>query len=113
MKILLEHWKYFQDGGLVDVNEIITTTEKYKNDNDIYQEFIDEYIVVDNKSGIKWTNLQSEFVKWYNNSYKKISPNTKEIKQAFIDKLFKCKDTSIRINGEIIRGWCGYKFNDV
>jgi prophage antirepressor-like protein len=93
--------------------EITKKQEKKNTENDIYQEYINKHIVTAHRNGIKWTILQTHFSNWYSKTYKKTPPNSKDIKQAFIDKLFKCKDTSIRINGEIIRGWCGYKFNDV
>ncbi len=109
MIILLNYWKKYQSEGLKDIKDVVESTNKYKKDNDFYQEYIDEFIKDDNECHIKWTTLLEHFNDWLKDNYKDRKINSKDIKKAFIDKIFKKDDKPIKINNTNIRGWKGYK----
>jgi putative DNA primase/helicase len=111
MLVLLKYWKKYQLEGLLDIKEIENTTMNYKNENDYYEEFIKDYIIKDKTKHIKWTELLQVFNKWYEINYNKNSPPPKEIKNAFITKLFKCSESVNKIDKISCRAWKGYILN--
>lgn len=93
---------------MLDIKEVIDATNKYKKDNDFYQEYIDEFIEEDKYSVIIWSELLFDFNRWYMDNYKKRPPKTKEVKKAFIDKKFLQDIKQYRYNNSRVRGWKGY-----
>ena len=108
----IKHWKLYQIEGLNDIEEVIESTQIYKDNNDPYQEFITEYIIKQENNIIQWTDLQSKYEKWFVNMYKNKPANGKQIKQAFIEKLFDIDCGPVTLNKKSYRGWKGYKLID-
>jgi P4 family phage/plasmid primase-like protien len=111
MLVLLKYWKKYQIEGLLDIEEIDNSTMKYKNENDYYEEFIKDHITEDKTKYIKWTELLKVFNEWFEMNYKKNSPNPKDIKNALIEKIFKCNESVNKIDKISCRIWKGYKLN--
>jgi P4 family phage/plasmid primase-like protien len=111
MFILLEYWKDYQVNGIPDIKEVMQATNEYKKDNDFYQEYIDEFIEVDTEGVIKWTVLLAHFNDWYFDNYKKRAPKTREVKDAFIAKIFgqEIRQNWMKKEKVNVKGWGGFK----
>lgn len=123
--LLLEYLKPVQDNNytLIDIPEILATTNEYKNKDNFYLEFIDQHLEPsENKTDyIVWTKLLQKFTNWMEDNYRDVKlSNSKEIKQAFIKLYFKkvadndkqnnvfireADDKQHRIGNDKIRGW--------
>lgn len=92
------------DGIVEDCNEVMASSERYKEDQDSYTEFIKERIVKSDNSVIKKTDLKQEFEEWFNELYSVKLPSGKEIYNNISKKL---GETSRSKQG--VRGWVGWK----
>jgi putative DNA primase/helicase len=92
------YWKYtfmymlvqraFKTDGKVGECDIVNQASKaYQESQDFIAEFIREKIVVDAGGKIKKTELNSEFMVWYQSTYGKGAPSPKEV-HAYMDKKF-------------------------
>ena len=108
MILLLEYYKIYKKNGLVATKKVLQYTKKYKNDNDYYSSFVDEYIEEKEKGKIKWADLRDTFIEWYKSNYDTKIPNIKDIKIYFEDKVFKEKIKNIRIEKITVKGWKYY-----
>jgi len=112
--LLLKYWKKYQKEGLKDIEDILESTNKYKKENDFYQDYINEYIEENENGYIQWTSLSKHFSKWLKDNYKDKIVSTKDSKKSFINKLFKCDDRVIKIDDDVtIRGWKKYKLINI
>jgi phage/plasmid-associated DNA primase len=118
MLLLIEYYKKYKNIGLIPTNNVLKFTKQYVEENDIYKDFVDQYIQVDINETIKWTTLESLFNIWYKKE-KNSSVNGKEIKKYMENNVFK-NNISLVYNSEKqkIRGWKGYKlkndeYNDI
>jgi len=108
MILLLDYYKNYKKNGLIATNKVLQYTKKYKNDNDYYSSFVDEFIEKNEKGKVKWIDLKNTFIDWYKLNYDTNIPNIKNIKIYFEDKFFKEKNKNIRIDNSISKGWSGY-----
>jgi P4 family phage/plasmid primase-like protien len=120
LHILIDYFRIYMVEGLIDIPEIMETTEKYQKDSDYYREFADSSIAeTNNKSdGILWSDLKSSFEDWYRINYNNVIPNVKITKKYFIDNVFNAVEPSnVRFptessnKGKLFFGWRGYKLS--
>jgi P4 family phage/plasmid primase-like protien len=109
MLILLEYYKLYKINGLTPTKKILQYTLEYKNNQDIYINFINECICKDKNGYIIWTELRDKYSNWYVNNIDNNIPYSKDVKIYFEDKFFKCKESSHGIQGikKTFRGWVG------
>ena len=95
MLILIEYYKKYLETGLKPTKTIMTVTDEYKKDSDIFAEYIDDRLC-ESDTHIFMKDLYENFEEWFINNYnsKKI-PSRKEI-LAGIKKYYDVKRT-IRI----------------
>jgi phage/plasmid-associated DNA primase len=79
----------FETGGIVsDCPIVMQSSESYKASQDCVSQFINDYIVIDNKARTTKGDLNGEFSMWYEvNKGKREKPNVGEL-HAAIDKKF-------------------------
>ena len=102
---ILSFYKDYKEEEWFDPPEIVKPTNEYHSDNDIYSQFVNENISLDNNSSIRLMEMYNEFKYWYNTnhpSYKndKIDRNTMKKE---ISKKLKVKYENNR--------WIGCKLN--
>ena len=71
--------------GLIEPEEVLKYTMKYKETNDIYLSFINEHLIKDKESKLNINHLYSTFKGWYKEAYNNKPPPRKEMKNYFID----------------------------
>ena len=82
--VLLEHRK---KGiiKLVEPEKVKLATDHYRKKNDSYQQFVDECIIMDGKSGINLQDLYARFKDWFKESFPGQSlPTKSEVKEYYI-----------------------------
>ncbi len=81
--ILLNHRK---NGNikLVEPEKVVLATDSYRKKNDSYQQFIEECIINDKKSGINLSELYNRFKDWFKEGFPGQSlPNKTEVKEYY------------------------------
>ena len=102
---LLEHRKSNDKKYHVEPEKVKMATSKYKKQNDIYQQFIDETIVKDKEKSISIVELYSQFKEWFKESIPNQSvPIKNDIKEHFM------KTWGDEFGG---RKWKGYRFRSI
>ena len=83
---LLLHTLKYRKKVLQEPQKVLMATNKYRNKNDIYKQFIDECIRVQEDSTVDLTNLYSGFKYWHRESMSNQGsvPNKQELKEYFI-----------------------------
>lgn len=87
--ILIEYYRRFKEGGLIEPSEVTRATERYQTDNDIFEEFRLEHIIdtpVEEMARLQRTELTKAFRRWANER-KKILPEDKKLWATFNEKL--------------------------
>ena len=106
INIILKYYKIYEETGL---NEMDTITTNYINDFD--QEFINKNIKRDKTGKIKWVELKDKIQEYYKSKKIPIPDSSEDIKNIFIEKLFKNKNySSVKVNNQTpsFKGWHGY-----
>jgi phage/plasmid-associated DNA primase len=111
--LLLKYYKLYKENGLKPTNKLLQYTNKYKNENDFYKEFADQYIEKSDNSFIIWTDLKDTFLDWFTENKGMKLPQIKQIKEYFEKNIFMEKEKPIKKNQVLIRGWVGWYINDV
>lgn len=103
--LLLNTLKY-KKKILREPEKVLVATNKYRNKNDIYKQFIDEFILVDKESVIDLTTLYGTFKDWFRDSMPNQGgiPTKQELKEYFI-KLWGTPEDNIY--------WTGYNIRDM
>jgi P4 family phage/plasmid primase-like protien len=81
--VLLEHRK---SGNIkmVEPDKVILATDHYRKKNDSYQQFVDECIVMDKKSGINLSELYNRFKDWFKDSFPgQTLPTKSEVREYY------------------------------
>jgi len=110
--LLLKYYKLYKEYGLKPTNKVLQYTNKYKNENDFYKEFADQYVVKDGKSFIVWTELKETFLDWFSENKGNKLPQTKQIKEYFEKNIFMEEEKHRTLNKNNYRGWFGWKINN-
>jgi len=103
MSILIDRFQDYKNKGLTEPEEILKYTMKYKETNDIYLSFINEYLIVDDNNKLNINELYSIFKSYYKEAYNIRPPPKKDMKNYFIDNY------SDRIRNNFL---CGYNIKD-
>lgn len=85
MSILINRFQDYKKNGLIEPEEVLKYTMKYKETNDIYLSFINEHLIKDKESKLNINHLYSTFKGWYKEAYNNKPPPRKEMKTYFID----------------------------
>jgi P4 family phage/plasmid primase-like protien len=69
--LLLERYKKVKVTGLYEPKEVRLSTDRYKNNNDIYQQFINDKLEITKEKTdfLRLMDVYSEFKSWYEESY--------------------------------------------
>lgn len=83
MSILIHHFNLYKKEGLVEPDEVKNSTNKYKTDNDKFNEFFDSNIIESNTNIETFKNIYSQLTSWWNTNYSNVKmPDTRELKRA-------------------------------
>ena len=100
--ILLEHRKKITIR--IEPDKVIIATAAYKKQNDIYSQYIEEYIIDMPNSSISLNELYNSFKEWFRDSLPHNNLPIKNIVKEYFTRLW----------GESTRGkWIGYKFRTI
>ena len=109
--LLLKYYKLYKESGLKPTNKVLQYTNKYKNENDFYKEFADQFIIKDEKSFIVWTDLKDTFLDWFSENKGNKLPQSKQIKEYFEKNIFMEEEKTRFIDKKTYRGWKGFSLN--
>jgi P4 family phage/plasmid primase-like protien len=114
MLLLIEYYKkYTKTHELKPTENILKWTNQYKEDTDLYLQFLNEFIeeTIDENDKIHFADMYNVFKDWFrgNNPNVKI-PSDKEVGRNF--KKYKLFDESIRINDKVRKGLKKHKFKN-
>ena len=91
MRLLIDYYKiYFKDKSLIPTEKILTWTNMYKENTDIYLQFLNEHVEdsENEEDRLHCSKLYRLFKEWFKNN----NPNTKvPNNKIFIDGLRKHK----------------------
>jgi phage/plasmid-associated DNA primase len=107
--LLLKYYKLYKENGLNPTNKVLQYTNKYKNENDYFKEFADQYIEKNENSFIIWTDLKDTFLDWFSENKGTKLPQTKQIKEYFEKNIFMEEEKLKSIKNNKIRGWLNWK----
>lgn len=88
MSILIHHYKLYQEeveknGKVAEPEEVKIATNKYKADNDKFDEFINEHIKEDTYSFETLKNIYSNMMRWWSSNYPTTkTPDIKELRKS-------------------------------
>jgi phage/plasmid-associated DNA primase len=69
---------------MVEPDKVILATDHYRKKNDSYQQFVDECIVMDKKSGINLSELYNRFKDWFKDSFPgQTLPTKSEVREYY------------------------------
>jgi len=103
MSILINRFATYKKNGLVEPMKVVTFTNKYQSDSDVYLEFINENIELtkNNDETLKLMDIYDTFKSWFKNAHSdKKTPTRNELKNYFEEKYKKMPAT----------GWKGMKW---
>ena len=109
--LLLKYYKLYKENSLKPTNKVLQYTNKYKNENDFYKEFAEQFIIKDKNSYITWSDLKDTFLDWFSENKGNKLPQTKQIKDYFEKNIFLEEEKSKTSNYTRFRGWSEWKIN--
>lgn len=87
MSILIHYYNLYKKEGLVEPNEVLVATNRYKNDNDKFNEFFDNELIEKDDNIISFKDIYSRMSFWWSENYSNIkTPDVKELKRALKTK---------------------------
>ena len=101
--VLLEHRK--KPRNYNEPEKVLIATARYKKKNDIYRQFMEEYIMEDEKNELSLTELYSQFKEWHRESM----PNQKIPVRSELEGYF----TKLWGDPEPGKKWFGYKIRSL
>jgi len=103
--ILIDYLARFKKTGqLLEAPAVTAATEKYKTDNDVFEEFREECLVEEEGARLDWKDVAlPAFRNWAARRSKRIPNTTKEIQAVFVEKLGKIFNS--RFKGTSLYGW--------
>jgi P4 family phage/plasmid primase-like protien len=102
MYILLEHYKDYKKHGLHEPQAVKDATREYQRNNDVYNDFVTDCLIKDDKSSAKLEDTFRVFKDWWKENRCDKSPSRKDMKVSIEKKIGKYQSSA---KG----GWCGYK----
>jgi phage/plasmid-associated DNA primase len=102
MCILIDYYKLYKLEGLIPPHDVLKVTKKYENDNNIIKQFIDENIVVGEKSDYISKDQLKEIYKsdfTIRNTFGKFTVFAKQLENALCTEFRLDKKNVPKING--------------
>ena len=98
MSILLKYFADYNKNGLKEPPEVTRFTNKYKQNSDVFADFIDKYIVESDKNyKEKQDYIYETFVGYYKTTHpKKPIPSSKDLITYFTNKKYNVEKYTIR-----------------
>ena len=116
VNMLLKYYYIYIKEGLKDIEEVIDSTEEYKKDNNIYEEYFNEFIIKtdNNFDYIIGSDLRSNFELWIKRYKTGNIYDNKTAKKKF-NELFKEDEKVISSIPDVksFRGWKKYKMVNI
>lgn len=108
----LTHWlkTIYDEGGFKNIKEpeaVIRRTQEYKDENDHWREYINEYLLKNENCFLLFSDLKTSFKTWLNNNRKGDNPKISEIKDYFSKHLCKWIHTT-DANNKTKEGYPGW-----
>jgi P4 family phage/plasmid primase-like protien len=105
MSILIHYYNLFKKEGMTEPDEVKTATNKYKTDNDKFNEFFDVCLIENDKNIETFKDIYSNLTCWWSENYSNVKmPDTRELKRALKTKYGMEKE-------KIMDGMTRYGFN--
>jgi P4 family phage/plasmid primase-like protien len=90
MFLLIKYYKKYRKEGIKEPEEVLKYTRQYQEKCNVYMEYINEYLEMDNDpeyKGVKHTDVYKEFKVWFRNQYENAKcPVVKEFKEYLDSK---------------------------
>jgi P4 family phage/plasmid primase-like protien len=110
MSILIHYYNLYKQEGLIEPNEVLVATNRYKNDNDKFNEFFDNELVENEDSIVSFKDIYTKMSYWWSENYSNIkTPDVKELKRALKTKYGMEKE---KIHNGCIKYGFNVAFND-
>lgn len=104
MSILIHYYNLYKLEGMDEPDEVKNSTNRYKTDNDKFNEFFDSNIIENENEIETFKNIYSHLTSWWNSNYSNLKiPDTRELKRALKAKYGNEKEKLV--DGEIITGF--------
>jgi P4 family phage/plasmid primase-like protien len=105
MSILIHYYKIYKKEGLTEPEEVLIATNRYKTDNDKFNEFFDNNIVEDSNNIENFKDIYSQMSYWWSTNYSNIkTPDVRELKRSLKTKYGLEKE-------KLVDGMIKYGFN--
>jgi len=105
MSILIRYYGIYKKEGLTEPEEVLIATNRYKTDNDKFNEFFDKTIVEDNNNIENFKDIYSQMSYWWSMNYNNVKiPDVKELKRSLKTKYGLEKE-------KLVNGIIKYGFN--
>ena len=105
MSILIHYYKLYKKEGIVEPIEVLNATDKYKTDNNKFNEFFDSCLIENDKNVETFRDIYAVLSCWWGENYSNVKiPDTRELKRALKTKFGMEKE-------KIIDGMTRYGFN--
>jgi len=96
ISILLHYFNLYKKEGIIEPQEVKSATNKYKTDNDKFNEFFDTCIVEDDKNIETFRDIYANLTYWWSENYSNVKiPDTRELKRALKTKFGNEKEVYI------------------
>lgn len=87
ISILLHYYTLYKKEGIIEPEEVKSATNKYKTDNDKFNEFFDVCLVESDKNIETFRDIYANLTYWWSENYSNIKiPDTRELKRALKTK---------------------------
>lgn len=110
---LLNRYRQYRRKGLVEPERVQVSTKHYREDNDVYLQFISECLERDEKSHITVTQMYHEFKTWYAENYPEYNTGKDKIGQRTMRQELSNKKRlgkALRVKTSWL--WKGWKFTE-
>lgn len=99
----LLNWRKTTSSILVEPPKVKNATNIYKQENDIYSQYINENIIDDKKSSINITELYAHFKEWFREGNPNITVPIKNVVRDYLEKLWGESQKGVKWVGKRLR----------
>ena len=99
----LLNWRKTTSSILVEPPKVKNATNIYKQENDIYSQYINENIIDDEKSSINITELYAHFKEWFREGNPNITVPIKNVVRDYLEKLWGESQKGVKWVGKRLR----------
>lgn len=105
MSILIHYYKLYKTEGIIEPIEVLNATDKYKTENNKFNEFFDSCLIENDKNVETFRDIYAVLSCWWGENYSNVKiPDTRELKRALKTKFGMEKE-------KLIDGMVRYGFN--